>query len=83
MQGYPLKAGEDRALPPEIPTMPQLMKKLGYKTHLIGKWHLGAAHRYDTPTEKGFDSHFGYWNGFVGYFDYLAFRKLENGTVSC
>ncbi|XP_044260600.1 arylsulfatase B-like [Tribolium madens] len=81
MQGYPLKAGENRSLPQNMPTMPLHFKNLGYKTHLVGKWHLGAAYRQDTPLGKGFDSHFGYWNGFVGYFDYLAFSKMDNGTL--
>ena len=82
MQGYPLKAGENRALPHDMPTMPEQMKKLGYKTHLVGKWHLGAATRNNTPTGRGFDSHFGYWHGLIGYFNYLSFRREHNHTVS-
>jgi arylsulfatase B len=82
MHGYPLKAGENRSIPTDTPTMPERLKKLGYKTHLVGKWHLGAAYRKNTPTGRGFDTHFGYWNGFVSYFDYLSYRKLPNGSVS-
>ncbi|KAL3272013.1 hypothetical protein HHI36_022479 [Cryptolaemus montrouzieri] len=79
MQGTPIKAGEDRHLPYGIQTLPQLLKDLGYSTHMVGKWHLGAARRNDTPTEKGFDTHFGYWNGFVSYFDYQTpFFGSEN-----
>ncbi|XP_064214439.1 arylsulfatase B isoform X2 [Tribolium castaneum] len=81
MQGYPLKAGENRSLPLNMPTMPLHFQNLGYKTHLVGKWHLGAAYKEDTPLGKGFDSHFGYWNGFVGYFDYVSFSKMDNGTL--
>jgi arylsulfatase B len=82
MHGYPLKAGENRSIPTDTPTMPERLKKLGYKTHLVGKWHLGAAYRKNTPTGRGFDTHFGYWNGFVSYFDYLLYMKLPNGSVS-
>ncbi|XP_044763571.1 arylsulfatase B-like [Coccinella septempunctata] len=70
LQGSPISAGEDRHLPRNVETLPSLLKNLGYDTHLVGKWHLGAARREDTPTRRGFDSHYGYWNGYVGYYTY-------------
>ena len=33
-------------LPPEHPTLPSLLKKAGYQTMLIGKWHLGNRPNY-------------------------------------
>lgn len=51
--------------------MPEYLKNLGYKTHLVGKWHLGANLKAGSPTERGFDTFFGYWNGWVGYFNYV------------
>lgn len=53
------------------------MKKLGYKTHLVGKWHLGAGYRNATPTLRGFDTHFGYWNGYLGYYNYMVSSNLN------
>lgn len=37
----------------------ELLKKEGYKTSCIGKWHLGAADGY-LPNERGFDHWFGF-----------------------
>lgn len=71
MQGYPLRAGENRSLPLDMKAMPEHFQNLGYKTYLIGKWHLGHAYRSSTPVYRGFDYHFGYWNGYIGYFDKL------------
>lgn len=44
----------------------QYLQKLGYITRLIGKWHLGSSKTSMTPTHRGFHSHFGYYNGYVG-----------------
>ena len=48
-------------LAPGIPLLPEVLKKNGYKTALIGKWHLGLTSP-NTPHERGFD----YFHGFLG-----------------
>lgn len=77
MQGIPITAGENRFLPRNVATLPERLKGLGYKTCLVGKWHLGASYRAVTPSERGFDEHFGYWHGYIGYFDYFAASKYK------
>ncbi|XP_045468518.1 arylsulfatase B-like [Harmonia axyridis] len=82
LQGTPIAPGEDRHLPVEVETLPSLLKNLGYDTHLVGKWHLGSARRKETPTRRGFDSHYGYWNGYVGYFSYEVSSISQIGNVT-
>src|ERR1041385_8512547 len=42
----PIAGNRDVGLPPSHPTLPSLLKKAGYGTTLLGKWHLGALPKY-------------------------------------
>src|SRR6202790_1184501 len=42
----PLVGNPDVGLPPEQPTLPSLLKKAGYGTTLIGKWHMGPLPKF-------------------------------------
>jgi arylsulfatase A-like enzyme len=57
MQGV-LLPQDRRALNPQEETMASLLKKAGYKTAMLGKWHLGNQAPY-LPIHYGFDSFFG------------------------
>ncbi|XP_069103673.1 arylsulfatase B-like isoform X1 [Argopecten irradians] len=74
---YPFKAGfQHGALlpqqavcsPAELKFLPQYLKKLGYETHAIGKWHLGFCNWNCTPTYRGFDTFYGYYQGQEDYY---------------
>jgi arylsulfatase A-like enzyme len=54
-------------LPPEHPTLPSLLKKAGYATTLIGKWHLGALPAF-SPQKSGYDHFYGYRGGTLDYY---------------
>lgn len=69
-------------LPPSHPTLASRLREAGYRTALIGKWHLGYPPHFG-PLKSGYDEHFGPLSGGVDYFthtDTLGGHDLyENG----
>ncbi len=59
--------GRDIGLPPDKPTLPSLLRDAGYRTALVGKWHLGDLPEY-CPLKSGFDIFWGIRGGGVDYF---------------
>lgn len=70
LQHYVLVSAEPFGLLLNQTIMPEYLKQLGYDTHIVGKWHLGFFARNYTPTHRGFDSHFGYYQGCEDYWDH-------------
>ena len=58
-------------LPPEVPTVPSLLRKAGYRTALIGKWHLGYPPAFG-PLRSGYEEFFGPMSGGVDYFSHCS-----------
>ena len=54
-------------LPPEHPTAASLLRDAGYRTALVGKWHLGF-HPHFGPLKSGYQEFFGVMGGGVDYF---------------
>jgi arylsulfatase A-like enzyme len=61
----------DVGLPPEHPTLPSLLKKAGYGTTLVGKWHLGGLPRFG-PLQSGYDHFYGFRSGAVDYYTHAG-----------
>ncbi len=57
----------DTGLPPSHPTLPSLLRKAGYGTTLVGKWHLGLLPKYG-PLQSGYDHFYGFREGAADYF---------------
>lgn len=75
---------DTRHLPDSVPTLPERLKKMGYSTHMIGKWHLGFCDWKHTPTQRGFDSFMGFFNGGQDYYKHTKDQGYDfwlNNTV--
>jgi len=54
----PLAGKTDVGLPPAHPTLPSLLRGIGYGTTLVGKWHLGLPPSFG-PRQSGYDRFWG------------------------
>lgn len=52
--------------------MPQALQAAGYRTAIIGKWHLGHADRKYWPRQRGFDYQYGPIIGEIDYFTHSS-----------
>ncbi|MCI0738955.1 MAG: arylsulfatase [Gemmataceae bacterium] len=82
---YPFRYGLQTAVIPSVSTygldtnewlLPQCLKEAGYKTAIIGKWHLGHADKKYWPKQRGFDYQYG---AMIGELDY--FTHSEHGVL--
>ncbi len=69
-----------RGLPLDEITIADELRRLGYATGLVGKWHQGMDDRFH-PLNRGFDEFFGMRGGTSGYMSGRA-RAIENGFDS-
>lgn len=82
---YPFRYGLQTAVIPSVSAygldtserlLPECLKLAGYRTALVGKWHLGHADRKWWPRQRGFDYHYG---AMIGELDY--FTHDEHGVL--
>ncbi len=57
----------ETGLPANGSTLPQLLKNAGYRTGLVGKWHLGFLPEY-SPNAHGFDYFYGFLAGYIDFY---------------
>ncbi len=65
------KGSATLGLPPDLPTLPSQLKAAGYRTALVGKWHLGYPPHF-SPLRSGYEEFFGPMSGGVDYFTHCA-----------
>ena len=76
--GVYMPLGGNQRLNVSYTLFPEFMKRQGYATHMIGKWHLGFNDEATTlPNNRGFDTFRGYWNGGEDYFSHDIARAYD------
>ncbi|KAK7093086.1 hypothetical protein V1264_008737 [Littorina saxatilis] len=70
MQHGVIYGDQPYGLPLEETLMPEYLNPLGYRSHIVGKWHLGMFAKQYTPLYRGFESHLGYYQGCEDYYDH-------------
>jgi len=69
-------------------TIAEVLRDAGYKTHMLGKWHLGHHSARHLPTARGFDSYVGFLSGESYYWSKkypkrAKFVDFMNATTDC
>lgn len=78
---FVLLANQPTGLDARETTLGERFRARGYATAMIGKWHLGFARRSWLPSNRGFDSFFGYCLGAQDYTRHESGEWLE-GSIS-
>ena len=63
------RVAQEQGLPATGRTLPRLLKNSGYRTGLVGKWHLGYKPEF-SPNAHGFDYFFGFKSGLIDYYQH-------------
>lgn len=72
LQTAVISASHTYGLPTDEWLLPQALQEAGYRTAIIGKWHLGHADRKYWPRQRGFDYQYGPLIGEIDYFTHEA-----------
>lgn len=75
--GVPGNAGPGTGLRSEQYTMAEMFKDAGYKTALVGKWHLGQV-KEQQPGAHGFDYSFGHLGGCIDNYSHFFYWAGPN-----
>lgn len=76
-------AGHRRAsgITQDTPTIAAALKKQGYATACIGKWHLGLAEE-SRPLSNGFDYFYGFMSGCIDYYSHIFYWGMAGGRYN-
>ena len=77
LQTLVIPSGHTYGLPTDEWLLPQALKEAGYKTAIVGKWHLGHADPKYWPRQRGFDFQYGPLIGELDYFTHEQHHVVD------
>ena len=77
LQTLVIPSGHTYGLPTDEWLLPQALKEVGYRTAIVGKWHLGHADRKFWPRQRGFDHQYGPLIGEIDYFTHEQHHVVD------
>lgn len=97
---YPMRCGlpvarnesvrkyDNYGLHPDELTIPELLKPAGYRSLMVGKWHLGISVEGSNPIDAGFDEHLGIPSNYgknrgANYNTLYRGKEVEQRNVPC
>ena len=66
-----------RGLPVDEKLMPEYFREAGYRTHALGKWHLGPNELQYHPMNHGFESFYGHLHGYLNHELHTLFGRVD------
>lgn len=75
------QAHNEEAFPIGTQILPHLFKNSGYKTAIMGKWHMGCLEKWG-PKHHGFDYSYGSYAGAVGMYDHRYRLNSDPYTIT-
>lgn len=66
-----------RGLPADEKLMPEYFREAGYRTHALGKWHLGPNEPQYHPMNHGFESFYGHLHGYLNHELHTLFGRVD------
>ena len=71
-------------VPLNLTLLPQALRRgARYRTHHVGKWHLGFYRSAYLPIRRGFDTSLGYLGGAETHFSQSGGCSISNGRSCC
>ena len=73
----PFNPWYQKGLPVDEKLLPEYLRENGYRTHAVGKWHLGPNLPQYHPLQRGFDTYYGNLNGYLDHVAHTVFGRVD------